>query len=177
MDNILGIIKVPWSEKWSGQHYSSILWRYQLPWGGIQFINCVVQQEKVVRYSFYGTSTRMQATDPAHLVQKTYCNKSSAWPRVELRFCPWLPVPIMCIARDGQEMRWSFLVIYSSLPSMSWKWYTKKNETAQRERPKVRLRSKDIRFILYSYVKRRQKSSELQYKLSADCVLTSLDSS
>ncbi len=38
MDNNLGILKVPWSEKWSGQHYNNILWRYQLP---------------LERYSFY----------------------------------------------------------------------------------------------------------------------------
>ncbi len=51
------------------------------------------------------------------LVQKSYFDKSSAWPRVELRFCLWLSVPIMCIASDGQWMKGSFRVIrvYSAI--------------------------------------------------------------
>jgi hypothetical protein len=127
---------------------------------GAVFILSIVEcnkKKKVFCYCFYCTSTFWDSGCwPCAFTSKSYCDKSSAWPRVELRFCPWLPVPIMCIASDGQEMRWSFLVIYSSLPSMSWMWYTKKNDTEQRGRPKVRLRLKDLRFILYTYVKRRQ---------------------
>jgi hypothetical protein len=94
--------KVPWSEKWSEQHSTiscgDINYR-----GGIHFY----QLWSATRKRFFVTVSTgpllsgILAADPALLVQKSYCYKSSA-PGVELRFCPWLSVPIMCIPSDGQ---------------------------------------------------------------------------
>ena len=121
---------------------------------GALFILSIVEcnKKKGVCYCFYW--------DPALLLQKSYSDKSSPWPRVELRFCPWLSVPIMCIASDGQWMKGSFRVIrvYSAIYVVNM---ILKEEWDCTE---VRLWSK------YCALTFNDDRSLLSYRLSADCV-------
>jgi hypothetical protein len=124
---------------------------------GTVFILSIVEcnKKKGVCYCFYW--------DPALLLQKSYCGKSSVWPRVELRFCPWLSVPKICKCWPMNERALSCDLLHSATFVVNV-CYTRKNETAQRGRPKIRLWSK---FCALTY---NDDRSLLSYRLSADCV-------
>ncbi len=135
---------------------------------GVVFILSIVEcnKKKVVCYCFYW--------DPALLLQKSYCDKSSAWPRVELRFCPWLSVPIMCIPTQvmANERKGAFVwSIYFILPPLSWIWYTRNYETAHCT-VGGGLRSGYGRSTVQCALTYNDERSLLSYRLSADWQVT-----
>ncbi len=125
---------LPWSEKWSGHHYNNILWRYQLPlerysfyqlWSATRKRGFVTVSTETLRFYF----KRATATKAHH-------DLGLSWGSVHDSLFPKF-------ASAGQWMKGRFRVIYCILPSMSWIWYSRKNETAQRsgyDRSTVHLR-------------------------------------
>ncbi len=143
MDNKLGIIKVREMVRTALQQY---LVAISITKGAV-FILWIVEcnKKKGVCYCFYW--------DPGLLLQKSYCDKSSAWPRVELRFCPWLSVPIMCIPRAlSCDLLHSAIFVVNMIHKKEW------------DCTEVRLWSK---YCALTYTDDR---SLLSYRLSADCV-------